>query len=127
MIGIHDVTFSAIDTYNVRCKELLKQHSKKLMTGEPRLMVVVRSGNIWPSTSRIWKRSYFFGRISPIKVKFVMGADEHREEDGVDLGGPCREFFRMLKSSILTYARVFEGTNYSVFRLCYHCTAQLNC
>lgn len=101
--------FSDIASHNIKEKDLIAEHSARVTTTTTtRPLIIQRADNIWPAVERIWTKPYFLGRTGLIDVKFI--SDEgSMEEDAVDLGGPRREFFRMLLHSIIKYSKAFEG------------------
>ena len=73
-----------------------------------RFIIVHRRDNIFKSAAKGWSRPDFLGSLKLIEVKFI--SDESSlEEDAEDLGGPRREFFRLLKTSIIKHSSVFQG------------------
>ena len=62
---------------------------------------------LWNSVSSWWSSPHFRSKTGTISVKFL--TDEGIDEEGVDLGGPRREMFRLLMRSIITASKVFRG------------------
>lgn len=90
-------------------KQLLQTHAQKMIQGDRRLMFITRGSDVevWNQVSEWWRGPGFRGKPSTIKVNFL--SDEGIDEDAIDLGGPRREFFRILLRSIVTSSKVFTG------------------
>ncbi|CAJ1074951.1 uncharacterized protein LOC113053478, partial [Xyrichtys novacula] len=87
---------------------LLRAHSEKVITSGTRKIFISRA-NVWTTTLRQFKRPRFAESCDMLYVTFA--SDEHGcEEDAADLGGPRREFFRLLVKAIFQDSGAFEGT-----------------
>ena len=88
---------------------MLADHAARVnMSKSKRHIIVQRRENIFTSAEKGWSRPHFQGSMKIIQVKFV--SDEGKlAEDAEDLGGRRREFFRLLKASIIKHSAVFQG------------------
>ena len=71
-------------------------HVGKVLTGDPRMIVVSRL-RIWETAKAYFKRKSFMSKTGPLKVTFATGLEE---EDAIDRGGPRREFLHLLLGAI---------------------------
>lgn len=77
---------------------LLQAHSDRVITLGTRQLYISRA-NVWTTALRQFKRPSFAESCDMLYVTFA--SDEHdTEEDAADLGGPRREFFRLLGKAI---------------------------
>ena len=90
---------------------VLKAHSEKVVTTACRPIYISR-GNVWTSALRQFSRRRFAESTDMLYVSFA--SDENTTEDAEDLGGPRREFFRLLVKAIYKESGAFEG-NVNVF------------
>ena len=65
-------------------------------------LINIRRSKIWQDASRAFSSSTFTCSLG-IRVKFI-------GEMGVDGGGPCREFYRLLVEAICTTSGLLEGS-----------------
>ncbi|XP_039477026.1 G2/M phase-specific E3 ubiquitin-protein ligase-like isoform X2 [Oreochromis aureus] len=87
---------------------LLRAHSEKVITPGTRQLHISRA-NVWSTALRQFKRPKFAESCEMLYVTFA--SDEHdTEEDAADLGGPRREFFRLLVKAIFQDSGAFEAT-----------------
>ncbi|KAF1371434.1 hypothetical protein PFLUV_G00278370 [Perca fluviatilis] len=87
---------------------LLQAHSERVMTLGTRQVYISRA-NVWTTALRVFKRPSFAESCDKLYVTFA--SDEHDAvEDAADLGGPRREFFRLLVKAIFQDSGAFEGT-----------------
>ena len=85
----------------------LQAHSERVITSGTRQIYISRA-NVWTTAFRVFKRTSFAESCDMLYVTF--GSDEHdAEEDAADLGGPRREFFRLLVKAIFQDSGAFEG------------------
>ena len=83
----------------------LEDHFEKKLQGLPQALCVDR-GNFWQAAYGFYKRACDFGR--PLRVAF-------NGEEGIDAGGPRREFFQCLANHIGSVeAGLFEGSKDSL-------------
>lgn len=78
--------------------EILKEFSEKNLKEDVYSMVNVRRSAIWEDSSRHMERKRFGAILS---VRFA-------GEEGIDAGGPCREYFRLVMKA-LSESPIFEG------------------
>lgn len=71
-------------------------HVEKVLTGDPRNIVVSRL-RIWETAKSYFKRRSFMSKTGILKVTFATG---NENEDAIDHGGPRREFFHLLLGAI---------------------------
>ena len=71
-------------------------HVEKVLTGDPRNIVVSRL-RIWDTAKAYFKRRSFMSKTGLLKVTFATGL---QEEDAIDHGGPRREFLHLLLGAI---------------------------
>ena len=81
-------------------KDIIMQHRKKLNISNDRQHIVVRRKHILQDALAAFKRGVDFH--SRPRITFV-------GEPAIDAGGPLREFFRLLISSIVSNGSLFEG------------------
>nr|XP_055049467.1 uncharacterized protein LOC129434869 [Misgurnus anguillicaudatus] len=87
---------------------LLQAHSERVITSGTRQIYISRA-NVWTTALRVFKRHSFAESCDKLYVTFT--SDEHDAvEDAADLGGPRREFFRLLVKAIFQDSGAFEGT-----------------
>ncbi|XP_026074339.1 uncharacterized protein LOC113053478 [Carassius auratus] len=87
---------------------LLQAHSERVITSGTRQIYISRA-NVWTTALRVFKRPSFAESCDKLYVTFT--SDEHDAvEDAADLGGPRREFFRLLVKAIFQDSGAFEGT-----------------
>ncbi|XP_031172194.2 G2/M phase-specific E3 ubiquitin-protein ligase-like isoform X1 [Sander lucioperca] len=83
---------------------LLQAHSERVITLGTRPIYISRA-NVWTTALRVFKRPSFAESCD------TFASDEHDAvEDAADLGGPRREFFRLLVKAIFQDSGAFEGT-----------------
>lgn len=88
---------------------LLKAHSERVISPGTRQIHISRS-NVWSTAFRQFKRPRFADSCDTLYVTFA--SDEHDvDEDAADLGGPRREFFRLLGKAIFQDSGAFEGNS----------------
>lgn len=88
---------------------LLKVHSERVISPGTRQIFISRS-NVWSTAFHQFKRPRFADSCDMLYVTFA--SDEHdAEEDAADLGGPRREFFRLLGKAIFQDSGAFEGNS----------------
>ena len=80
------------------------------MTGPDRNLTVSRK-NIWSSSLPYLKREHFWNATGDLNVTF--GVDE-AAEDAEDLGGPKREYFRLLLKALVQDSGLLLGKNTTV-------------
>lgn len=86
---------------------LHQAHSERVITSGTRQIYISRA-NVWTTALRAFKRPNFSESCNMLYVTFA--SDEHEaEEDAADLGGPRREFFRLLVKAIFQDSGAFEG------------------
>ncbi|XDV12078.1 hypothetical protein PO909_000822 [Leuciscus waleckii] len=87
---------------------LLQAHSERVITSGTRQIYISRA-NVWTTALRVFKRPSFAESCD--KLYAIFTSDEHDAvEDAADLGGPRREFFRLLVKAIFQDSGAFEGT-----------------
>ncbi|XP_063078396.1 G2/M phase-specific E3 ubiquitin-protein ligase-like [Engraulis encrasicolus] len=84
----------------------LAAHSDRVITPGKRHINISRA-SVWTTALQAFKRPSFAEGCDMLSVTFA--SDEHAE-DAADLGGPRREFFRLLVKAILQDSGAFEGT-----------------
>ncbi|XP_073714923.1 uncharacterized protein [Misgurnus anguillicaudatus] len=85
---------------------LLQAHSERVITSGTRQIYFSRA-NVWTTALRVFKRPSFAESCDKLYVTFT--SDEHDAvEDAADLGGPRREFFRLLVKAIFQDSGAFE-------------------
>ena len=84
---------------------MLKAHADMVVTPTPRPIFISRS-NVWTTALRQFNRPRFSESSGMLYVTF---ASDEIEEDAEDLGGPRREFFRLLVRAIFQSSGAFEG------------------
>lgn len=100
---------SSVEEVNANQRSIVREHSSTVTSSvNCRTLIVQRSRNIFHPALQQWSRPHFAGHTSLIKVKFISDLGM-LEEDAMDLGGPRREFLRMLKSSIIQHSKVLTG------------------
>lgn len=86
---------------------LLQAHSDRVITSGTRQIYISRA-NVWATALHQFKRPSFAESCDMLNVIFA--SDEHdTEEDAADLGGPRREFFRLLGRAIFQDSGAFES------------------
>ncbi|XP_063732504.1 uncharacterized protein LOC134859748 [Eleginops maclovinus] len=85
---------------------IVKAHSERVVTEAYRPIYISR-GNVWTTALRQFRRRKFTESTDLLYVTFA--SDEGTNEDGEDLGGPRREFFRLLVKAIFKESGAFEG------------------
>ncbi|CAI5672223.1 unnamed protein product [Oreochromis niloticus] len=89
-------------------KEEIEGHGEKVITPGTRQLHISRA-NVWSTALCQFKRPKFAESCEMLYVTFA--SDEHdTEEDAADLGGPRREFFRLLVKAIFQDSGAFEAT-----------------
>ncbi|KAK0150726.1 Zinc finger MYM-type protein 1 [Merluccius polli] len=84
---------------------IVKAHSERVVTEAYRPIYISR-GNVWTTALRQFSRRKFTQCTDLLYVTFA--SDEGTNEDGEDLGGPRREFFRLLVKAIFKESGAFE-------------------
>ncbi|CAL9692713.1 unnamed protein product [Knipowitschia caucasica] len=84
---------------------IVKAHSERVVTEAYRPIYISRA-NVWKTALRQFSRQKFTERTNLLYVTFA--SDEGNNEDGEDLGGPRREFFRLLVKAIFKESGAFE-------------------
>ncbi|XP_035852933.1 G2/M phase-specific E3 ubiquitin-protein ligase-like [Sander lucioperca] len=84
---------------------IVKAHSERVVTEAYRPIYISR-GNVWTTALRQFSRRKFTESTDQLYVTFA--SDEGNNEDGEDLGGPRREFFRLLVKAIFKESGAFE-------------------
>ncbi|XP_056438179.1 G2/M phase-specific E3 ubiquitin-protein ligase-like isoform X2 [Gadus chalcogrammus] len=84
---------------------IVKAHSERVVTEAYRPIYISR-GNVWTTALRQFSRRKFTECTDLLYVTFA--SDEGTNEDGEDLGGPRREFFRLLVKAIFKESGAFE-------------------
>ncbi|CAL8347016.1 unnamed protein product [Gadus morhua 'NCC'] len=84
---------------------IVKAHSERVVTEANRPIYISR-GNVWTTALRQFSRRKFTECTDLLYVTFA--SDEGTNEDGEDLGGPRREFFRLLVKAIFKESGAFE-------------------
>ncbi|KAK0138681.1 G2/M phase-specific E3 ubiquitin-protein ligase [Merluccius polli] len=84
---------------------IVKAHSERVVTEAFRPIYISR-GNVWTTALRQFSRRKFTQCTDLLYVTFA--SDEGTNEDGADLGGPRREFFRLLVKAIFKESGAFE-------------------
>ena len=85
---------------------IVKAHSERVVTEAYRPIYISR-GNVWTTALRQFSRRKFTECTDLLYVTFA--SDEGTNEDGEDLGGPRREFLRLLVKAIFKESGAFEG------------------
>lgn len=85
---------------------IIKAHSERVVTSEFRPIYISR-GNVWTTALRQFSRRRFTASTDMLYVNFA--SDEETDEDAEDLGGPRREFFRLLLQAIYRESGAFQG------------------
>lgn len=85
---------------------IIKAHSERVVTSAFRPIYISR-GNVWTTALRQFSRRRFAESTDVLYVTFA--SDEDTDEDAEDLGGPRREFFRLLVKAIYKESGAFEG------------------
>ncbi|XP_064640697.1 uncharacterized protein LOC135495745 [Lineus longissimus] len=84
----------------------LRAHASTVVIGPTRPLVVSRS-SVWASSLPYFRRKAFFNGMGDISMTF--GHDE-AIEDAQDLGGPKREYFRLLLKAIVNDSGMLDAT-----------------
>lgn len=84
------------DTTEAALVDSIKDHIVRVLTGNPRRIVVSRL-RIWDTAKAFFKRKSFMAKTGVLKVTF---ANSFEEEDAIDQGGPRREFLHLLLAAI---------------------------
>ncbi|XP_072556895.1 uncharacterized protein [Paramormyrops kingsleyae] len=84
---------------------IVKAHSERVVTSAFRPIHISR-GYLWTTALRQFSRRKFAESTDMLYVTFA--SDEDTAEDADDLGGPRREFFRLLVKAIYTESGAFE-------------------
>lgn len=85
---------------------ILKGHADTVVTPTPKAVHISRS-NVWTTAFRQFNRPSFSENLGTLYVTFA--SDEmDGDEDAEDLGGPRREFFRLLVRAIFKDSGAFE-------------------
>ena len=79
----------------IAMQSAVKAHIEKVLTGDPRNVVVSRL-RIWDTAKAYLKRRSFMSKTGILKVTFANGL----EEDAIDHGGPRREFLHLLLGAV---------------------------
>ncbi|KAJ8020075.1 G2/M phase-specific E3 ubiquitin-protein ligase [Holothuria leucospilota] len=87
-------------------KMLVQHHSERVLTQDIRSINVSRT-NLWKTFMPYMRRAAFLKKMGELSVTFV---NDEGEEDASDLGGPRREFFRLLKNAICNDSGVLEAS-----------------
>lgn len=85
---------------------LVRAHEEAQIRGPRRQMFVSRK-NLWRTTSPYFQRRSFVQGSGYLHIHFT--AEDGGEEEGVDLGGPRREFFRLLVHAIAHDSGLLAG------------------
>ncbi|XP_063754128.1 apoptosis-resistant E3 ubiquitin protein ligase 1-like [Eleginops maclovinus] len=87
---------------------ILKAHADEVVTATLKPIHISRS-NVWTTAVRQFSRTSFAENLGTLYVTFA--SDEmDGDEDAADLGGPRREFFRLLVRAIFKDSGAFEET-----------------
>ncbi|KAL7376812.1 hypothetical protein ABVT39_016296 [Epinephelus coioides] len=84
---------------------IIKAHSERVVTTAYRSIYISRR-NVWQTALRQFSRQRFAESTDVLYVTFA--SDEDTSEDAEDLGGPRREFFRLLVKAIYKESGAFE-------------------
>ncbi|MGH0134563.1 UNVERIFIED_CONTAM: hypothetical protein FKN15_023307 [Acipenser sinensis] len=85
---------------------VLKAHSERVIVPPARPIYISRSA-LWTTAFRQFSRPSFIKKHGMLYVTFA--CDEHgSQEDAADLGGPRREFFRLLVKAIFQDSGAFQ-------------------
>ena len=95
---------------------IVKAHSERVVTEANRPIYISR-GNVWTTALRQFSRRKFTECTDLLYVTFA--SDEGTNEDGEDLGGPRREFLRLLVKAIFKESGAFEGNLFFFLHNCY--------
>lgn len=90
----------------IQLRDVLQTLSQRVVDTATRSYINVRRHHIWEDSSRFLSRKRFDPK-STISVKFA--DDDGTSEGAVDLGGPRREFLRMLLQAANLQSGVFQG------------------
>ena len=109
--GLLLITFCVSLTYHfsndsVQLRDILQTLSQRVVDTATTSYINVRRHHIWEDSARILRRKRFDPR-SIISVKFA--DDDGTSEGAVDLGGPRREFLRLLLQASNLQSGVFQG------------------
>lgn len=85
---------------------IVRAHSERVVTAAYRPIYISR-GNVWITALRQFSRRRFAESTDMLYVTFAN--DEDTNEDAEDLGGPRREFFRLLGKAVFKDSGAFEG------------------
>ena len=85
---------------------ILKELRDKVVKDDTKSYVNVRRNHLWEDTVRYVNRKRFDPKAA-ISVKFA--DDDGTSEGAVDLGGPRREFLRLLLREANSYSGIFHG------------------
>lgn len=87
-------------------EEILQELRTARVNNEGRTIVNVRRGHIWEDSCRCLQRK----RFSPGAIISVCFADDFGNSEGaVDIGGPRREFHRLLVKAANEHSGIFGG------------------
>ncbi|XP_029015587.1 G2/M phase-specific E3 ubiquitin-protein ligase-like isoform X2 [Betta splendens] len=87
---------------------IVKAHSERVVTTSYKPIYISR-GNLWTTALRQFSRQRFAESTHMLYVTFA--SDEDITEDAEDLGGPRREFFRLLVKAIYKESGAFEESS----------------
>ena len=80
-----------------------------MVKGASRAMTVSRR-KVWETSLPYFKRKRFPQNHGRLEVSFTGGDEGDGErEDALDLGGPSREYFRLLRLAIINDSGLLEG------------------
>ena len=87
-------------------KYVLQEINSKEVDEESRSLINVRRSQVWVDSCRHLKKAKFNPKAA-VSIKF---ADNSGASEGaVDVGGPCREYFRLLVRALNLEAGIFCG------------------
>lgn len=86
-------------------KSLIKEHANSEVNEDFRNITVSRL-SVWQTAEPYYRRSRFLASKGMLRVSFATFAEE---EDAIDHGGPCREFFHLLIGGILRDSSTLTG------------------
>lgn len=90
---------------------IIQAYAASIKTGPLRRIVIQRS-DVWKSASTFWKLPSIQGRTGNLLCKFSGELDN--QEQAADHGGPRREFFTLLRTSMLSQSGLFSTGTYFV-------------
>ena len=91
-----------MDRDGISVDQLLKEHHFRVINTDNVHRISVRCKHITEDTLRYLRKG--FNKSAKLHVIFI-------GEPGVDTGGPCREFFRLLMTDVMCNNSLFEGSD----------------